>query len=213
MRFSHRITIIAVLLLLLTTVSTSLGQGKKPITKDQLIYLIKAELTEPRLVGLIEKYGIGFAATPRVIEELLQAQAGPLIIELVNRYGQKLETEETSPGPKETPPATEKARISITDYGHKPIRVGGDVQASKLIKKVEPVYPELAKEARVSGIVILQVTINAEGLVEDVKVLRGNPLLDDAAVEAVRQWVYTPTTLNGEPVPVVATVTVNFTLK
>jgi TonB family protein len=93
------------------------------------------------------------------------------------------------------------------------IRVGGNVQESKLLDKVEPVYPEMAKAARVSGRVILQVTVNEEGQVWDVKVLRGHPLLNEAAVSAVRQWRYAPTYLNGEPVPVLATVTVVFNVR
>ncbi len=96
---------------------------------------------------------------------------------------------------------------------HPPVRVSEGVQESRLIKKVEPVYPDLAKRARVSGIVILEVTIDEEGNVADVKVLRGHPLLDDEVVRAVRQWKYSPTLLNGEPVPVTATVTVIFSLR
>jgi len=64
----------------------------------------------------------------------------------------------------------------------------------------------------VQGVVILECTISPQGRVNDVKILRGIPLLDQAAVEAVRQWVYTPTLLNGVPVPVIMTVTVNFKL-
>ncbi len=94
-----------------------------------------------------------------------------------------------------------------------PIRRGGDVLASKLMKRVEPVYPPLAKMARVSGTVILQVTVDEEGNVTDVRVLSGHPLLDEEAVRAVQQWKYSPTFLNGEPVPVTATVTVIFSLK
>jgi TonB family protein len=94
-----------------------------------------------------------------------------------------------------------------------PIRVGGNVQESKLIRKVEPVYPELAKRARVQGSVILVVTVDEEGNVADIKVTKGHPLLDEAAKSAVSQWKYSPTLLNGEPVPVIATVTVIFNLK
>ncbi len=94
-----------------------------------------------------------------------------------------------------------------------PIRVGGNVQESKLIKRVEPVYPELAKRARVSGVVILQVTVDEEGNVAEIRVMRGHPLLDDEAIRAVKQWKYSPTLLNGEPVPVIATVTVIFNLR
>ena len=65
---------------------------------------------------------------------------------------------------------------------------------------------------RVQGVVILECTISPQGKVTDVKVLRGIPLLDQAAIDAVKQWVYTPTLLNGVPVPVIMTVTVNFRL-
>ena len=96
------------------------------------------------------------------------------------------------------------------EVSREPIRVGGNVQASKLVYQVDPVYPPRAREARVSGMVILQVTIDAKGEVSKVQVLRGHPLLDDAALEAVRQWRYSPTYLNGEAVPVIATVSVVF---
>ena len=93
-----------------------------------------------------------------------------------------------------------------------PVRVGGNIKEPKKLKDVKPAYPDIAKQARVQGIVILECTISPQGRVTDVKVLRGIPLLDAAAQEAVRQWVYTPTLLNGVPVPVIMTVTVNFRL-
>ena len=77
---------------------------------------------------------------------------------------------------------------------------------------MRPVYPPHARSARVEGSVILEAVIGPTGRVTDVKVLRSAPLLDEAAMEAVLQWEYTPTLLNGVPVPVVMTVTVNFTL-
>ena len=76
-----------------------------------------------------------------------------------------------------------------------------------------PVYPDIAMRARVAGMVILEAVIDAEGRVVNVKVLRSVPMLDQAAIDAVRQWEFTPTRLNGVPVPVVMTVTVNFTLR
>lgn len=92
------------------------------------------------------------------------------------------------------------------------VRVGGQIKEPKKLKSVNPVYPDIAKQARVQGVVILEATISPQGKVNDVKVLRGIPLLDQAAVDAVKQWVYTPTLLNGVPVPVIMTVTVNFKL-
>jgi protein TonB len=92
-----------------------------------------------------------------------------------------------------------------------PIRVGA-IEPSKLIVKVNPAYPELARRARVSGTVVLDALIDEEGNVSSVKVLSGHNLLVDAAVEAVKHWKYSPTVLNGEPVPILATVTVVFRL-
>jgi protein TonB len=94
----------------------------------------------------------------------------------------------------------------------KAIRVGGQIKQPKKLKDVQPVYPDIAKQARVQGVVILECTISPQGRVTDVKVLRGIPLLNESALSAVRQWVYTPTLLNGVPVPVIMTVTVNFKL-
>ena len=94
-----------------------------------------------------------------------------------------------------------------------PIRVSDGVQSSRLIHKVNPVYPELAKRARVSGIVLLQVTVDERGMVAGIRLIRGHPLLNQSAIDAVSQWIYSSTLLSGEPVPVIATVTVNFVLR
>ena len=81
------------------------------------------------------------------------------------------------------------------------------------MRNAAPVYPQIAQSARVQGVVIIEATISPTGKVTDARVLRSIPLLDQAALDAVRQWEYTPTTLNGVPVPVIMTVTVNFTLQ
>jgi TonB family protein len=106
----------------------------------------------------------------------------------------------------------EQNRPSFRRVKREPIKVGENVQESKLIRRVEPAYPELAKRARVEGRVLLAVTVDEEGNVSEIRVIVGHPLLVEAAVTAVRQWKYSPTLLNGEPVPVIATVTVRFSL-
>jgi periplasmic protein TonB len=93
-----------------------------------------------------------------------------------------------------------------------PVRVGGQIQPPRKLRHVAPEYPDLALSSRVQAVVILEATIGRAGQVNEVHVLRGHPLLDEAALEAVRQWAYVPTLLNGIPVPVVMTVTVNFRL-
>jgi TonB family protein len=92
------------------------------------------------------------------------------------------------------------------------IRVGGNVQASKLVNHVLPVYPPLAKQARIQGVVRFQVVIGRDGRIQEIQLLTGHPLLIPAAQEAVKQWVYQPTLLNGRPVEVVTQVDVAFTL-
>lgn len=92
-----------------------------------------------------------------------------------------------------------------------PMRVGGQIQPPAKTKDVRPVYPAAAKTARVAGTVTIEATIGPDGKVVDAKVVRSTPLLDQAALDAVRQWEYTPTLLNGVPIPVVMTVNVNFT--
>lgn len=93
-----------------------------------------------------------------------------------------------------------------------PVRVGGRVRPPSKIRDAAPAYPAIAQAARVEGTVIIDAVIDEQGRVQSTRVLRSIPLLDQAALEAVRQWVYTPTLLNGVPVPVVMTVTVRFRL-
>jgi len=94
-----------------------------------------------------------------------------------------------------------------------PVRVGGEIRPPQRVTDVTPIYPQIARAARVEGIVILEAVIAEDGAVRDVRVLRSLPLLDAAAIDAVRQWRFTPTLLNGQPVPVVMTVTVAFKLR
>ena len=92
------------------------------------------------------------------------------------------------------------------------IRVGGGVQECNLITKVDPVYPQLAYQARIQGTVRFQVIVSADGHMQSVQLVSGHPLLVQAARDAIQQWVYRPTLLNGRPVEVVTTVDVNFSL-
>ena len=93
-----------------------------------------------------------------------------------------------------------------------PIRVGGNIKPPTKTRDVRPRYPSIAQSARVTGVVILEATIGVDGKVQDTRILRSVPLLDQAAIDAVRQWEYSPTLLNGTAVPVIMTVTVQFTL-
>jgi len=92
------------------------------------------------------------------------------------------------------------------------VRIGGIVQAAKILRQVKPIYPPLARQARISGDVRLEAVISREGTVESLQVLSGHQLLIPAAIEAVRQWLYRPTLLNGDPVEVLTQIEVHFKL-
>lgn len=93
------------------------------------------------------------------------------------------------------------------------VHIGGDIRAPKKILDVRPLYPPVAMTARIEGLVIIQAVISKDGRVIEAKVLRSQPLLDQAALDAVEQWRFTPTLLNGQAVEVQMTVTVNFSLR
>jgi protein TonB len=94
----------------------------------------------------------------------------------------------------------------------KAVRVGGQIKAPKIIKVVQPVYPDLAVQARLTAVIILEALVETNGQVKSVSVLRGAPLFDDAAIAAVKQWRYQPLLLNGVPTEFSLTVTVKFNL-
>ena len=122
------------------------------------------------------------------------------------RAGERVAT--GAPAPPPPPPL---AGI-ISAGGMAPIRVGGAIKTPTKIKDVRPAYPPDAFAAGIAGVVVIETLIDTEGGVESAKVLRSIPILDQAALDAVRQWKFTPTLLNGAPVPVIMTVTVNFTI-
>jgi protein TonB len=107
------------------------------------------------------------------------------------------------------PPPPQTKRI---DLAPRRIQVGGNVQSARLIRQPRPVYPALAKQARISGVVRLSAVISKDGTIQELQAINGHPLLIPAALEAVKQWVYRPTLLNGEPVEVQTQIDVNFIL-
>jgi TonB family protein len=103
------------------------------------------------------------------------------------------------------------ARAKTALAAKRAVRVGGNIRPPIKIKDVAPVYPAIARSARVTGAVTVEATIGEDGKVADARVVKSVPMLDQAALDAVRQWEYRPTLLNGVPVPVVVTVVINFT--
>jgi periplasmic protein TonB len=112
------------------------------------------------------------------------------------------------PGPARSSEGT--AAWSMSDGA---VRLGGNIKAPTKIHNVNPIYPPVARAAGVQGVVILEARIETDGTVGQAHVLRSIPLLDEAALDAVRQWRFTPTLVNGQAVPIIMTMTVNFTLQ
>ena len=107
--------------------------------------------------------------------------------------------------PPPPPPVEQKKAVQR-------IRVGGQVQQANLIRQPKPIYPPLAKQARIQGVVLFEAIIGKDGTIQNLRLVSGHPLLVPAAQEAVKQWLYKPTLLNGEPVEVATVIDVNFTL-
>jgi TonB family protein len=131
---------------------------------------------------------------PATLEDNAKAEA------LLRQMQEKMEREKMA------------APASATGVTPQRIRVGGSVQAMNLIKQPRPVYPPLAKQARIQGIVRLIAIIGRDGTVQNLEVESGHPLLVPAAMEAVKEWVYKPTLLNGQPIEVLTQIDVAFTL-
>ncbi len=111
---------------------------------------------------------------------------------------------ETTPLLDAPPPAQKPAAT---------VRVAELPQPPRKLADVRPVYPEIARSARIEGTVVLEAIIDRSGRIDDLRVVRSVPLLDQAALDAVRQWRYTPSALRGQPVAVLMTITVNFRLQ
>jgi protein TonB len=117
-----------------------------------------------------------------------------------------------APPPPPPPPAPPAAPARPADKG--PVHIGGRISAPALIHRVEPIYPDVAGMAHLTGIVILEAVVNPDGCVESVKLLRSrHPLLDRASEDALKQWRYSPLVLNGTPTAFVLTVTFNFSVQ
>jgi periplasmic protein TonB len=112
-----------------------------------------------------------------------------------------------APPPPPPPPKAEPPKVKA------PVRVGGKVRSPHILRRIEPVYPSLAKAARIQGKVVLEAQLTEQGRVADLKFVSGHPLLIDSAMASARQWVYEPTYLNDVPYPVILYITVNFVLQ
>jgi protein TonB len=109
-------------------------------------------------------------------------------------------------------PITEVIRVPPADVPVRKVPVSSGVAQGLLVRQVKPLYPSLARQARIQGVVVLQAVIGKDGTVQNLQVASGHPMLTQAAIEAVKQWRYKPYYLNGEPIEVATQISVNFTL-
>jgi protein TonB len=142
----------------------------------------------------------------------------PKIVQALHQYDEHLGVQLRPAAPGEatltiiTDANTVRATPMASPSDPQVIKIGGNIQASKLISQPRPVYPPEAKAARIQGVVRLQAVIAADGTVKNLEVMSGHPLLVPAALEAVKGWVYETTLLNGNPVEVQTAIDINFTL-
>jgi len=154
------------------------------------------------LTKLIERPGVPIDAPDGISKEIV-VDSDPPVTDTVGWIGGSDDLDKTL-----APPA-----VVVKPVPQEPVRPGFQgVRTPIKTVNVNPVYPPIAQSARIQGIVIIEATIAVDGHVANARILRSVPLLDQAALDAVQQWQFTPTMLNGVPVPVIMTVTVNFTL-
>jgi TonB family protein len=178
------------------------------LTRVQVRALVKGGIPGTRVVILLNERGINFNPSDDDVQEVRAAGASPEVLSAL------------ASAKRITPPGNVSAshvenQASAPAGDNKPvkrIRVGGAVERAMLIYKPSPVYPPLAKTARIQGVVRLEAVIGKDGTLQDLKVITGHPLLLESALMAVSQWVYKPTLLNGEPVEVVTEIDVNYAL-
>jgi periplasmic protein TonB len=176
--------------------------------------IVRPELPPPASIPSPRRDVAPPTSTPVPLTEPLEIQPEP-IVEPVEQFGFDLGAspigiaigEIASTGDPIPPPPPVPARPKD------PVRVGGVIQPPTRLVHVNPIYPPRALAARKEGMVILEALIGEDGSIRAVKLLRPAPLFEEAAIAAVRQWRFSPTLLNGEPVPLVLTVTVTFTLQ
>jgi protein TonB len=210
----HAFVLIAVL------VATAIAPDILPTPREALAFyeparLIDIELpppppmprqvTAPPEVPTVSPYAAPVVAptsiTPETWSPAVERSSDGVVNGIVDGVGDNVVgVPDAPPAPVVTTPTT-------------PVRLHSGIRAPDKVVNVAPAYPELARKVRLEGLVILEAVIDVLGNVTSTRVLRGHPLLDQAALDAVQQWRFKPATLNGEAIPVVMTVTVQFKLQ
>lgn len=187
--------------------------AEKPLSRVQVTSLVKAGIASSRVADLVSERGIDFEPTDSYLQQLQKAGATQEALDALRAAARvKPTVADTTHPPQANSSKNASAEGGGTTEG-KRIRVQGAVESAKLIDQEAPQYPPLAKMARIQGTVRLEVLIDKDGTVQEIKVLSGHPLLIESALLAVSRWRYQPTYLNGEPVMVLTEVDVNYKLE
>jgi TonB family protein len=188
----------------------SLSHRNGPLERDQILDLLQTGVGSDDLAQLVATRGIDFEPFDEYLHAYEVAGAGKVLVSALREAGHSTSTEATATG---TPNGGGGEKPELGGAKGKHIRVAGEIEAAKLVSHDKPVYPPLARNARIQGAVRLQALIGTDGTVEDLKVLSGHPLLIKSAMDAVSQWRYQPTLVNGKPVKVETEIDVNYMLQ
>ena len=197
--------------------------GQQPVPKltlSQVEGLVSHGVPDSTLSAQIQRRGIAFTPTPAILDSLRAKGAGPLTLSVIQelsarqaRPAQPRRSQAAEPTPGEGEPNEgESGESTVNANVPEKVNISAGESAALLLQKTEPVYPPIAKAARVSGTVVLEATISAEGTVENLHVVSGPAMLQMAALDAVKNWRYKPYLVDDQPVEVETTVNVIFTL-
>jgi protein TonB len=208
-RFGASLTSALVVVTVLLCPGNAKGQqhAVPKLTLSQVEQLVSHGVPDSTMAAQIRRHGLAFKPTPEDLKELQAKGAGPLTIQAIQPapFGPSagiVMGSELPPPPPPPPVAPSPSRV----------RISAGVAGGMLLQRIDPVYPPIARAARISGTVVLDAVISKTGSVESLHVVSGHPMLVQAALDAVRQWRYRPFLLNGMPVEVQTTVTVTFTV-
>ncbi len=187
-----------------------------PLTENQVLLLLEAPIPSRTLSRLVEKRKAAFSVTREVGQRLTAAGARPgligtLTLNQVEPEPAPLAPEPQPPPPPAVAPPPDQPAVAAPPSG--PVPVPADEQIRRLLSSVPPVYPSLARQARVEGKVVVEMVVDANGVVKSARAIRGPAMLRQAAVDAVRQFRYEPLFSDGQPVEVLSEAVISFTFR
>jgi TonB family protein len=181
-----------------------------PLQRDQILDLLQTGVDSGVLAKLVATRGIDFEPFDEYLDAYQIAGAQESLLSALRQAGRPNPAAATA---TKALPTAEGLKPAAARTGPKPIRVPGEKMATKITFQSKPDYPQLARMARIQGIVRLDAIIGQDGTIEDLKAISGHPLLLQSSMDAISKWRYQPTLVKGKPVAVETEIDVNFTLQ